>query len=152
MHNTLKMSAFEMLNKLSEINILVFLNGDDIKIESKSPLSNENRNLIRQNKPSLLNYLQWNDSTIKTQTHYLGMSPYPCTKPHRLKLFWSILGECIEERKEFYFRCDNEEEADELKKLTYSMVFQINDIWEVYLDDLGVKAKPPSSNAVPNTH
>ena len=152
MHNTLKMSAFEMLNKLSEINILVFLNGDDLKIESKSPLSNENRNLIRQNKPSLLNYLQWNDSTIRTQTHYLGMQPSPCTKPHRLKLFWSILGECIEERKEFYFRCDNEEEADELKKLTYSMVFQINDIWEVSLDDLVVKARPPRSNALPNTN
>ena len=152
MHNTLKMSAFEMLNKLSEINILVFLNGDDLKIESKSPLSNENRNLIRQNKPSLLNYLQWNDSTIRTQTHYLGMQPSPCTKPHRLKLFWSILGECIEERKEFHFRCYNEEEADELKKLTYSMVFQPNDRWEVLLDDLVVKAKPPSSNAVPNTH
>ena len=152
MHNTLKMSAFEMLNKLSEINILVFRNGDDLKIESKSPLSNENRNLIRQNKPSLLNYLKWNDSTIRTQTHYLGMQPSPCTKPHRLKLFWSILGECIEERKEFHFRCDNVEEADELKKLTYSMVFQINDIWEVYLDDLVVKAKPPRSNAVPNTH
>ena len=85
----------------------------------------------------------------KSQT-YFGMSPCPCTKPHRLKLFWSILGECIEERKEFYFRCDNEEEADELKKLTYSMVFQINDIWEVYLDDLVVKARPPRSNAVPN--
>ena len=69
MHNTLQMSAFELLNNLSEINILVFLNGDDLKIESKSPLSNENRNLIRQNKPSLLNYLQWNDSTIRTQTH-----------------------------------------------------------------------------------
>ena len=82
--------------------------------------------------------------------HYFGMSLYPCTKPHRLKLFWSILGECIEERKEFHFRCDNEEEADELKKLTYSMVFQINDIWEVSLDDLVVKARPPRSNAVPN--
>ena len=81
---------------------------------------------------------------------YLGMSLSPCTKPHRLKLFWSILGECIEERKEFYFRCDNEEEADELKKLTYSMVFQINDIWEVSLDDLVVKARPPRSNALPN--
>ena len=150
MHNNLQISAFELISKLSELNILVFLNGDDLKIESKSPLSNENRNLIRQNKPSLLNYLQLNDSTIKTQTHYLGMQPSPCTKPHRLKLFWSILGECIEERKEFYFRCDNEEEADELKKLTYSMVFQINDIWEVYLDDLVVKAKPPRGKDVPN--
>ena len=152
MHNNLQISAFELISKLSELNILVFLNGDDLKIESKSPLSNENRNLIRQNKPSLLNYLQLNDSTIKTQTHYLGMQPSPCTKPHRLKLFWPILGECIEEKKEFHFRCDNEEEADELKKLTYSMVFQINDIWEVYLDDLVVKAKPPRCNAVPNTH
>ena len=74
---------------------------------------------------------------------YFGMSPYPCTKPHRLKLFWSILGECIEERKEFHIRCENEEEVDELKKLTYSMVFQINDRWEVLLDDLVVKANPP---------
>ena len=152
MHNTLKMSAFEMLNKLSEINILVFLNGDDLKIESKSPLSNENRNLIRQNKPSLLNYLQWNDSTIRTQTHYLGMQPSPCTKPHRLKLFWSILEECIEERKQFIFQCENEDEADELKKLTWTLVFQINDIWEVSLDDLVVKARPPRRNAVPNTY
>ena len=49
MHNTLQMSAFELLNKLSEINLLVFLNGDDLKIESETPLSNEYRNLIRQN-------------------------------------------------------------------------------------------------------
>ena len=152
MHNTLQMSAFELLNKLSEINLLVFLNGDDLKIESKSPLSNENRNLIRQNKPSLLNYLQWNDSTIRTQTHYLGMQPSPCTKPHRLKLFWSILGECIEERKTFIFPCENVDEADELRKLTYTLVFQLNDRWEVLLDDLVVKAKPLRSNAVPNTY
>ena len=152
MHNTLQMSAFELLNKLSEINILVFLNGDDLKIESETLLSNENRNLIRQNKPSLLNYLQWNDSTIRTQTHYFGMQLSPCTEPHRLKLFWSILGECIEERKQFFFECENEDEADELKKLTWTLVFQINDIWEVYLDDLVVKANPPRSNAVPNTH
>ena len=88
---------------------------------------------------------------IKLQT-YFGMSPYPCTEQQRLELFWSILGECIEERKQFIFQCENEEEADELKKLTWTLVFQINDIWEVYLDDLVVKAKPPRSNAVPNTH
>ncbi len=87
----------------------------------------------------------------KSQT-YFGMSPYPCTKPHRLEIFWSILGDCIEYRKEFHFRCDNEEEADELEKLTYSMVFKFNDRWEVTLDDLVVKAKPPRSNTVPNTH
>ena len=143
MHNTLQMSAFELLNKLSEINILVFLNGDDLKIESETPLSNEYRNLIRQNKPSLLNYLKWYDSTIRTQTHYFGMQPSPCTEPHRLKLFWSILGECIEERKQFFFECENEDEADELRNLTYTLVFQLNDRWQVNLDDLFLKANPP---------
>ena len=152
MHNTLQMSAFELLNKLSEINILVFLNGDDLKIESETLLSNENRNLIRQNKPSLLNYLQCNDSKNETQTHYFGMQPSPFTEQQRLELFWSILGECIEERKQFIFQCENEQEADELKKLTWTLVFQINDRWEVYLDDLVVKAKPPRSNALPNTN
>ncbi len=88
---------------------------------------------------------------IKLQT-YFGMSPYPCTEQQRLELFWSILGECIEERKQFIFQCENEEEAEELKKLTWTLVFQLNDRWEVYLDDLVVKAKPPRSSAVPNTH
>ena len=45
---------------------------------------------------------------IKLQT-YFGMSPYPCTEQQRLELFWSILGECIEERKQFIFQCENEE-------------------------------------------
>jgi len=74
---------------------------------------------------------------------YFGMSLSPCTNTHRLELFWSILGECIEDRKQFIFQCENEEEADELKKLTWTLVFQINDIWEVCLDDLVVKANPP---------
>ena len=78
----------------------------------------------------------------KPQT-YFGMSLNSCTNRHRLELFWSILGECIEERKTFIFQCENEDEADELKKLTWTLVFQINDIWEVYLDDLVVKANPP---------
>ena len=142
MHNTLQMSAFELLNKLSEINILVFLNGDDLKIESISPLSNEKRNLIRQNKLSLLNYLQRNDSKNGTQTHYFGMQPSPCTELQRLKLFWSILGDCIEERKEFIFPCENVDEADELRKLTYTLVFQFNDKWEVLLDDFILIACP----------
>ena len=86
----------------------------------------------------------------KSQT-YFGMSLSPCTEQQRLELFWSILGECIEERKTFIFQCENEDEADELKKLTWTLVFQINDRWEVLLDDLVVKAKPPRSNAVPNT-
>ena len=45
---------------------------------------------------------------------YFGMSLSPCTNTHRLELFWSILGECIEERKTFIFQCENEEEANEL--------------------------------------
>ena len=39
-----------------------------------------------------------------------------------------------------------------VRNLTYTLVFQINDRWEVYLDDLVVKAKPPRGNAVPNTY
>ena len=88
---------------------------------------------------------------IKLQT-YFGMSLSPCTNTHRLELFWSILGECIKERKQFIFQCENVEEANELRNLTYTLVFQLNDRWEVYLDDLVVKANPPRSNAVPNTH
>ena len=87
----------------------------------------------------------------KSQT-YLGMSLSPCTEQQRLELFWSILGECIDERKQFIFQCENEDEADELKKLTWTLVFQLNDRWKVSLDDLVVKAKPSRSNAVPNTH
>ena len=78
----------------------------------------------------------------KSQT-YFGMSLSPCTEQQRLELFWSILGECIEERKTFIFQCENEDEADELKKLTWTLVFQINDIWEVNLDGLELRAKPP---------
>ena len=79
---------------------------------------------------------------IKLQT-YLGMSPYPCIKPHRLELFWSILGDCIDERKQFIFQCENVDEADELKKLTYTLVFQYSDRWRVNLDGLIIKANPP---------
>jgi hypothetical protein len=89
-----------------------------------------------------LNEVGQTPDKTKLQT-YFGMSLNPCTEPQRLKLFWSILGDCIEDRKEFTFQCENEDEADELKKLTWTLVFQINDIWEVYLDDLVVKANPP---------
>ena len=83
---------------------------------------------------------------------YLGMSLNSCIEQQRLDLFWSILGECIEDRKQFIFQCENEEEANELRIFTWTLVFRINDIWEVYLDDLVVKAKPPRGNAVPNTY
>ena len=55
----------------------------------------------------------------------------------------SILGDCIDERKELYFQCENEEGADELKKLTWTLVFQINDRWKVFLDGLILKSSPP---------
>ena len=87
----------------------------------------------------------------KSQT-YFGMSLNSCIEQQRLDLFWSILGECIEERKQFIFQCENEQEANELRIFTWTLVFQHNDIWEVSLDDLVVKAKPPRSNAVPNTY
>ena len=68
-------------------------------------------------------------------------------EPHRLKLFWKILGWCIEKRKVFTFQCNNDEEADEIKKLTYTLVFQINDIWKVTLDNhLVVTATPPNTS------
>ena len=78
---------------------------------------------------------------IKLQT-YFGMSLSPCTNTHRLELFWSILGDCIDDRKQFIFQCENEDEADELKKLNWTLVFQINDRWEVNLDGLILKAIP----------
>jgi hypothetical protein len=87
----------------------------------------------------------------KSQT-YFGMSPCPCTEPHRLHHFWSILGDCIDDRKQFIFQCKNLDEADELRKLTYTLVVQYNDRWEVTVDDLVVKARPPRSNSVPNTY
>ena len=79
---------------------------------------------------------------IKLQT-YFGMSLSPCTNTHRLELFWSVLGDCIDYRKEFYFQCENVDEADELKKLTYTLVFQYSDRWRVNLDGLIIKASPP---------
>ena len=87
----------------------------------------------------------------KSQT-YFGMSLNSCIEQQRLDLFWSILGECIEERKQFIFQCENEQEANELRIFTWTLVFQHNDIWEVSLEYLVVKAKPPRSNAVPNTY
>ena len=51
-----------------------------------------------------------------------------------------------------YFVAKNENTpVPVLEKLSWTLVFQHNDIWEVSLDDLVVKAKPPRSNAVPNT-
>ena len=45
--------------------------------------------------------------------------------------------------KQFFFECENVDEADELRNLTYTFVFQIDDQWEVYLDGLIIIAFPP---------
>ena len=73
----------------------------------------------------------------------MGMSTFQIIKQDRLKKYWSVLGDCIEERKEFTFQCENEEEADELTILTWTLVFQIDDKWEVYLDSPIIIAFPP---------
>ena len=80
--------------------------------------------------------------TTKLQS-YMGMSTFQIIKQDRLKKYWSVLGDCIEERKEFTFQCENEDEADELTILTWTLVFQIDDQWEVYLDGLIIIAFPP---------
>ena len=80
--------------------------------------------------------------TTKLQS-YMGMNTLPIVKQDRLKKYWSVLGDCIEERKEFTFQCESEDEADELTILTWTLVFQIDDQWEVYLDSLIIIAFPP---------
>ena len=80
--------------------------------------------------------------TTKLQS-YMGMSTFQIIKQDRFKKYWSVLGDCIEERKAFTFQCESEDEADELTKLTWTLVFQFNDRWTVYLDGLIIIAFPP---------
>ena len=75
---------------------------------------------------------------------YLGMSTNQIIPTQRLKFYWSVLGDCIEDRKAFVFRCTDSQEAEELKILTFSLVYQINDRWKVDLDGLELRAEPPS--------
>ena len=74
---------------------------------------------------------------------YLGMSTNQIIPTQRLKFYWSVLGDCIEDRKAFVFRCTDSQEAEELKILTFSLVYQINDRWKVDLDGLELRADPP---------
>ena len=74
---------------------------------------------------------------------YLGMSTNQIITTQRLKFYWSVLGDCIEDRESFVFRCTDSQEAEELKILTFSFVFQINDRWKVYFDGLILKSSPP---------
>ena len=77
------------------------------------------------------------------QALYLGMSTKQIIPTQRLRFYWSILGDCIEERKDFTFRCKDLQEADELFKLTLTLVNQINDQWTIELNYLELRASPP---------
>ena len=74
---------------------------------------------------------------------YLGMSTNQIITTQRLKFYWSVLGDCIEDRKALVFRCTDSQEAEELKILTLSLVYQINDRWKVNLNSLELRAAPP---------
>ena len=74
---------------------------------------------------------------------YLGMSTNQIIPTQRLKLYWSVLVDCIEDRESFVFRCTDSQEAEELKILTFSLVYQINDRWKVDLNGLELRAEPP---------
>lgn len=74
---------------------------------------------------------------------YLGLSAKPIIPEQRLRFYWSVLGDCIEDRKAFVFRCTDQHEANELKILTFSLVYQINDRWKVNLNSLELRAAPP---------
>ena len=137
----------EHYSKGSKVGFEDFEDSTPKGFSEKEISASSNQNAINTTSHNLELVLPPTSSIPQT---YFGMSLLPCTKPHRLKLFWFILEECIEERKKFIFQCENVEETVELKKLTYTLVFQLNDIWEVFLDDLVVKAKPPWTNSVPN--
>ena len=74
---------------------------------------------------------------------YLGLSEKPIIPAQRLRFYWSVLGDCIEDREAFVFRCTDTQEAEELKILTFSLVYQINDRWKVNLNSLELRAAPP---------
>ena len=74
---------------------------------------------------------------------YLGLSTNQIIPTQRLKFFWSVLGDCIEDRESFVFRCTDSQEAEELKILTFSLVCKINERWKVDLNGLELRAEPP---------
>ena len=75
---------------------------------------------------------------------YLGMSTNQIIPTQRLKFYWSVLGDCIEDLKAFVFRSTDTQEAEELKILTFSLVYQINDSWKVELNGMELRAEPPA--------
>jgi hypothetical protein len=121
-----------MMMELSEVLAKKYLERQEARVK----LDAANGQNVSLREPEAL------PDATKPQT-YFGMSLNSCTNRHRLELFWSILGACIEDRKQFIFQCENEDEADELKKLTWTLVFQYSDRWRVNLDGLIIKASPP---------
>ena len=104
-----------------------------------------------------MNWFEWKPERKERQTpkkkgeqketapaSYLGMSTNQIITTQRLKFYWSVLGDCIEDRKAFVFRCTDTQEAEELKILTFSLVYQISDRWKVDLDGLELRAEPPA--------
>ena len=59
--------------------------------------------------------------------------------------YFRILGNCIENEKEFIYECENENEVDELENLTWNLV--ISNGWKVYHDGLKIIASPPKQGA-----
>ena len=55
--------------------------------------------------------------------------------------YFRILGNCIENEKEFIYECENENEVVELENLTWNLV--ISNGWKVYHDGLKIIASPP---------
>ena len=58
--------------------------------------------------------------------------------------YFRILGNCIENEKEFIYECENENEVDELENLTWNLV--ISNGWKVYHDGLKIIASPPKKD------
>ena len=107
-------------------------------------VSNFPSNFQAKNGQKFDNKFDTNDEQKKlVPTLYLGMSTKQIIATQRLRFYWSILGDCIEERKDFTFRCKDLQEADELFKLTLTLVNQINDQWTIELNYLELRASPP---------
>ena len=59
--------------------------------------------------------------------------------------YFRTLYTCIEDKKEFIYECENENEVDELANLTLNLV--ISNGWKVYHDGLKIIASPPKQGA-----
>ncbi|MBT3508841.1 MAG: hypothetical protein HN472_04760 [Nitrospina sp.] len=111
--------------------------------ESES-LSNFPSNFQSNNGPKLDEKLdEYGLQEMTAPPSYLGLSVKTIIPAQRLRFYWSILGDCIEDRKVFAFKCTGTQEAHELKILTLSLVYQMNDRWKVVLDGLELRAEPP---------